>query len=100
MYERERLGPQRLRVSLDLDLDAPGLLKDDGLAFIHATIGYGHVTLIETIAERIAAACLADPRVLVASVRVEKLDVFPDAVVGVEIRRSRAESNEPGSFPR
>jgi 7,8-dihydroneopterin aldolase/epimerase/oxygenase len=48
----------------------------------------GHVRLVETLAERIAEACLGDPRVQLARVRVEKLDVFPDsASAGVEIER-------------
>jgi len=34
--------------------------------------------------------CLSDPRVLSARIRVEKLDVFPEAEsVGVEIERFR-----------
>ena len=42
----------------------------------------------ETLAERIAEACLTDPRVHLARIRVEKLDVFPDlASAGVEIER-------------
>lgn len=48
----------------------------------------GHVRLAETLAERIAEACLTDPRVHVARIRVEKLDVFLDsASAGVEIER-------------
>jgi len=43
------------------------------------------------LAERIAAMCLVDSRVLSARVRVEKLDVFPEASsVGVEIIRHRS----------
>jgi dihydroneopterin aldolase len=42
------------------------------------------------MAESIAGLCLADPRVRAARVRVEKLDVFPEAAsVGVEIERVR-----------
>jgi dihydroneopterin aldolase len=42
------------------------------------------------MAERIAEACLMDARVQVARVRVEKLDVFADAVsAGVEVERRR-----------
>ena len=49
-----------------------------------------HVNLIETLAERIAALCLERPQVRSARVRVEKLDVYPDAAsVGVEIERRR-----------
>ena len=48
------------------------------------------INLVETLAERIAAQCLEDHRILVAKVRVEKLDVMPDAsAVGVEIERHR-----------
>ena len=32
----------------------------------------GHIELVETFAERLAYACLADPRVTKARVRVEK----------------------------
>ena len=48
----------------------------------------GHTNLVETLAEKIARFCLEDPRVRIARVRVEKLDVFSDAAsVGVEIER-------------
>jgi dihydroneopterin aldolase len=44
--------------------------------------------LLETLAEEIAAICLQDGRVRSVRVRVEKLDIFPDAAsVGVEIER-------------
>ena len=44
--------------------------------------------LVETLAERIAESCLLDPRVRLARIRVEKLDVFADsAAAGVEIER-------------
>jgi dihydroneopterin aldolase len=47
----------------------------------------GHIELVETFAERLARACLADLRVTRARVRVEKpLALAPDAVgAGVEI---------------
>ncbi len=47
----------------------------------------GHIELVETFAERLAHACLADPRVICARVRVEKpLALTPHAVAaGVEI---------------
>ena len=46
--------------------------------------------LVETLAERIAEQCLADLRVQIARIRVEKLDVFADVgSVGVEIVRQR-----------
>ena len=51
-------------------------------------VAAGHVQLVETLAERLAEACLADDRILIARVRVEKLDVFADATsAGVEVER-------------
>ena len=46
---------------------------------------------METLAERIAEACLTDTRVQAARVRVEKPEVIPNAAsVGVEIERDRS----------
>jgi len=43
--------------------------------------GAGHIDLVETFAQRLAQACLADDRVTKARVRVEKpLALAPDAV--------------------
>lgn len=55
---------------------------------VRAIVGERHVRLVETLAEALAAACLSDPRVRIVRIRVEKLDVFPDAAsAGVEIER-------------
>ena len=55
---------------------------------VRALVATGHVRLVETLAERIAEACLADQRVQLARVRVEKLDIFADATsAGVEVER-------------
>lgn len=89
VYEHERVAPQRVRLNLDLEVGIPGLTGEDGMAAIQAVLAQGHITLIETLAERIAERCLQDARVRAVKVRVEKLDVFPDATVGVEIERSR-----------
>jgi dihydroneopterin aldolase len=57
---------------------------------IKRLIRQGHINLVETLAERIAAQCLEDHRILSAKVRVEKLDIMPEAsAVGVEIERHR-----------
>ena len=51
-------------------------------------VAAGHVQLVETLAERLCEACLDDPRIRIARVRVEKLDVFADAdAAGVEVER-------------
>ncbi len=57
---------------------------------VREMVAAGHIQLVETLAERLAEACLADARVRVARVRVEKLDVFADAAAaGVEVERRR-----------
>ena len=100
VYRHERRKDQRVRVNLDLAVREDEGAVADRLA---AVVDYeeivervrlipakGHINLIETLAERIAETCLVDERVRTARVRVEKLDVFPDAAsVGVEIERYR-----------
>ncbi len=55
---------------------------------IRAIVDEGHVKLVETLAERVAASALADRRVRAVRVRIEKLKIIPDAAsVGVEIER-------------
>ena len=99
IYEHEHARPQRVQVNVDLGVDE-GSEQGDELArvvdyervadAVRAIVAEGHVRLVETLAERIARACLADSRVRLARVRVEKLDVFPDAVsAGVEVERTR-----------
>ncbi len=81
---------------IDVELDVPSA----GAARLSETLNYetilqaaqsiarsGHIELVETFAERLAEACLADPRVTKARVRVEKpLALAPDAVAaGVEL---------------
>ena len=95
LHQHERLAGQRIRINLDLTVADNGPIDDDydnvvcygGLVTgVRQVVGAGHVNLAETLAERIAEMCLADRRVLSARVRVEKLDVFPEASsVGVEI---------------
>lgn len=100
VHRHEQAGTQRVRINVDMAVrEAEGPL-DDNLANvvcyeavadgIRAIVARGHVNLVETLAEDIAGLCLADPRILSARVRVEKLDVFTDAKsVGVEIERIR-----------
>lgn len=99
VYERERLGPQRVRINVDLKVEENRAPLDDDIANVYSyadviagirdIIAGGHINLVETLAERIAAFCLADRRVVSARVGVDKLDVEPDAAaVGVEIERT------------
>jgi len=56
---------------------------------IRMIVAQDHIPLVEMLAERIAAVVLAHPRVVSATVRVEKLNVGPGSV-GVEITRERS----------
>jgi 7,8-dihydroneopterin aldolase/epimerase/oxygenase len=100
IYEHEKRYEQRIVVSLELGVrdDYAGTTDriDDVYDYDHAiravksTVASGHFNLIETLAERIAAACLEDRKVLTARVRIEKPDVLPACrAVGIEIVRPR-----------
>ncbi len=105
VHAHEHDARQRIRINLDLAVTDDGAAPmsraapaRDELARVvdyeavanraRAIVAAGHVRLVETLAERLAEACLEDGRVRSVRVRVEKLDVFPDVgAVGVEIER-------------
>ncbi len=97
VHRHERSDAQRVRINLDLAVREGRNLDDDlsnVVCYERITIGVreivsrGHINLVETLAEEIAAMCLHDWRVRSVRVRIEKLDVFPDVTsVGVEIER-------------
>jgi dihydroneopterin aldolase len=107
VHPHEHAKPQRVRINVDLGVEDDGALRlsrspvgRDELARVvdyekvadrvRSIVAAGHIRLVETLAERIAEACLADSRVNSARVRVEKLDIFADATsAGVEIERRR-----------
>jgi len=99
VHQHERLANQRVRINLDLTIADTGPLDDDLdnvvcysqlVTGIRRVVGAGHINLVETLTERLAQMCLEDERVEVARVRVEKLEVFPEAEsVGYEIERRR-----------
>lgn len=101
VHRHEQDGRQRVRINLDLEVPEDGAPLSDRLsevvnyqdivAGIRKIVAAGHINLVETLAERIAARCLTDRRVQRVRVRVEKLDVFADAAsVGVEIERANS----------
>jgi dihydroneopterin aldolase len=100
IYEHEKLKPQRVIVNIDLSVTEGEGPKDDDIGHVvsyeivvkkvEAMVAEGHINLIETLCEKIAAACLRDKRVRAARVRVEKPDIIANArSVGVEIERVR-----------
>lgn len=105
VWKREKQIDQRVRVNVELlAARADPLVAPDGrtgrrdriirydtvVAGIRRLVAEGHVELCEQLAERIAALCLDNRRVRTVRVRVEKLDVYPDATsVGAEVERHR-----------
>jgi dihydroneopterin aldolase len=105
VYDFERAEGQDFVVDVVLELDLrPAAGSDD----VRDTVDYGELAdrlvaivtgeplnLIETLAERLAAACLADDRVVAATVTVHKPQApipheFADVAVTIERRRDRA----------
>ena len=91
---------RRQPLSVDVELSLTPLA---GAADIHATVNYetlaakahaladsGHIELVETFAERLAAACLEHPRAISARVRVRKPEAIAGATAaGVELTAAR-----------
>src|SRR6201981_3873122 len=100
----ERQRKQRVRVSVDLTAADPFPGEDRRriinyekiVARIREVASDGHIDLCEGFADRVCAACFADPRVAQVRVWVEKLDVFPDAEgVGAIFERARPTGAPP-----
>jgi len=94
VYKHEIGRVQPLVVDVELDVPTAGaerladtLNYETILEAAQAVAAEGHIALVESYAERLAQACLRDPRVSRARVRVEKpLALAPHAVgAGVEI---------------
>jgi dihydroneopterin aldolase len=123
VLDKERRDGQDFGVDVVLHLDTrPAAAADD----LPATVDYGRlavaladvvrgepVNLLETLAGRLASACLQDPRVAVADVAVHKphapiAEAFGDVVVAVRRGRQEArlgastavrDDNQDGSRP-
>lgn len=113
VHPYEHAAPQRVRINVDLAVEDDGLRQAsrrpvgrDELGrvvdyekmanAVRRIVAAGHVRLVETLAERIAEACLMDRRVHLVRVRVEKLDIFADAAsAGVEIERRQTDLSTP-----
>jgi dihydroneopterin aldolase len=98
VHAYEKHAPQRVRINVELDVQAGAARLDDDLRnvvcydeliqAIQKLAAGPHIQLAETMAERILGLCLADERVRRASVTVEKLDVYENAAaVGVTMAR-------------
>ena len=101
VHGHEQGMPQLVRINVDLDVNQNSASDrlDDVVDYeaisneIRAIVASGHFNLAETLAERVAASCLADTRIVRARVRVEKLHALQGAeAAGVEIERQVGKS--------
>jgi dihydroneopterin aldolase len=100
IYDHERQQRQRVRIDVDLDVVDPGAFAGEEFSQVlnyetivegaKAIVAAGHIELVETLAERVASLCLADSRAVDVTVKVQKLDVYPETKgVGVVIIRRK-----------
>lgn len=106
VYAEEQGVTQKVRFTVEARLDTSIFSVDDEMVevpsyadIIDAIVALargGHINLVETFAERIAAGCLADQRITAVRVKLEKLERGP--LRGVEIIRpaTRAAAREFG----
>ncbi len=100
-YDDERGRTQKVRVNV---IAEPSIWPNASHDNLDETLSYDkivahvfgvaqskeHTHLVETVAERIAEACLGEAAIRAVTVRVEKLEIYPFAIPGVEIVRSKA----------
>lgn len=100
VHAHEKHSKQPLIIDVEIELSAPRNFESEKIG---DTINYeaivahaqtiaesGHVFLVETFAERLAAACLSEQHAQAAKVRIEKPRAFPSAAAaGIEIIRRR-----------
>jgi 7,8-dihydroneopterin aldolase/epimerase/oxygenase len=97
VYAEEKGVTQKVRLTVDAFL-APSVRSaeddmeevpsyTDIIDGVNEITSKGHINLLETFAERIAAHCLNDKRIESVRVRIEKLERGP--VRGVDITRAR-----------
>lgn len=98
VYEEEKGVTQKVGFSIEAAVAPDVTSRHDQIAevpsydnlieAVKTTLAEGHINLVETMSEHIAAQVLEDPRIVWVRVRIDKLERGPGAV-GVEIVRPR-----------
>lgn len=105
VHDREKEGPQRLAINVDLYLE-PHPPADDDIARvldydrirdgIRAFVRGRHINLQETLVEKLVELCFEFDEVIAVRASTAKLDVYEDAAaVGYEIIRTRGSRTPP-----
>src|SRR5260370_9609438 len=89
IHEHERRRTQRVRINVELDVADPGPFSSEDFSEVlnyetivsgtRTIVDAGHIELVETLAERIAGICLADPRSVSVTVGVKKLHAYSES---------------------
>ena len=98
VHAHEHGRTQRVRINMDLAVQESAaeigddlrnvVCYDEIISAVRRLATADHVRLIETLAERIVELCFNDPRIRLAKIEVEKLDVYDDVeAVGIAIER-------------
>ena len=101
VFTHEKNQPQRVRISLTIQTRYNTKQLNDNIknviSYANIVDGIkllsvsGHINLVETLAQKIAALCLSYSLVYDVLVRVEKLDVYENVEsVGIEAKYYRA----------
>jgi len=101
IYDVEKIKTQPVRINIKMTVtDHKGPINDDYhnvvcyetiANSVKSLVAKEHVNLVETLADNIADICLTNPRVLVAKIKVEKLEAIENTVsVGIEIKRNKS----------
>ncbi|MFY9286962.1 MAG: dihydroneopterin aldolase [Alphaproteobacteria bacterium] len=104
IYDHEQGKTQPVIIQVELEAGISDVFRDLKENTIDRVINYapiydyiqkdlpqlGQIPLIETVADLIIDFCFKDPRVQKAKVRVDKPDIFPNSVAGIEICRKRS----------
>jgi len=97
-FEYDKVQKVRFDVTIDIESlsadaspDAYNIVRYDLIVSdIKKILAKGHVDLVETLAEQVAASCLAYDRAIQVCVTVAKLEAIDDAkAVGVRITRRK-----------
>jgi dihydroneopterin aldolase len=99
-FAEEKTKKQRVRFQVEVWIypsrrrgndDVNGVVSYDLIVeAIHSVTRAGHINLLETLADRVAAKCLAHRRAAKVHLVVEKLDRLEGASLGVEIERLKS----------
>jgi dihydroneopterin aldolase len=100
VHDHERREKQRVRLNLDIECDYPadGFCENYDRVYCYETLvtaiktesARGHIILVESLAERVAALALQPAQSRHVTVKVEKLDAIDGCQsVGITLHRSR-----------